>query len=160
MMYTYMKRNRVSSFYTFTEHKKDASVLCFCFEIVESKHPILIAFSVYTNGRKILHTTESSSQILCFNGIKVISMFWVIAGHRYSAAQSLQVINIDDTFKVLNSIFFNRFSYLLFAILVDDKVVLCVYFASSSSCGYILIYFWCSIIVNFSSINEQTRCKI
>ncbi|KAG5896564.1 hypothetical protein JTB14_010393 [Gonioctena quinquepunctata] len=48
----------------------------------ECSNEILLAFSVFSNGRKIL-STESSSRdhIQIFNGLKVISMMWIIAGH-------------------------------------------------------------------------------
>lgn len=50
----------------------------------ETAHPIWLAFSAYTNGKSILKISEDPGQILCFNGIKVLSLFWVIHGHRYA----------------------------------------------------------------------------
>lgn len=51
---------------------------------VESPSPIWTAFSIYTNGKKLLQSTRpshGSEQILCFNGMKFISMWWIISGH-------------------------------------------------------------------------------
>lgn len=46
------------------------------------KSPYLVAFSVFTNGKKLFHTSKGNSeQILCFNGLKFITMMWIIAGH-------------------------------------------------------------------------------
>lgn len=53
----------------------------------EPSHAILLAFSVYTNGKKLLKTNQDSGQILFLNGMKVLSMFWVIMGHRYSGLE-------------------------------------------------------------------------
>lgn len=49
----------------------------------DSPPEIILAFSAYTNEKKIFRTTRQSEQIQFFNGMKVLSVFWVIAGHRY-----------------------------------------------------------------------------
>lgn len=74
--------------------------------ILEPANPLLIAFSVYTNGKKIMKTTstQDSGQILCFNGVKVISMLWVILGHRYSFLASIGLINLSDGEEVSNRV--------------------------------------------------------
>lgn len=68
----------------------------------ETAHPLLIAFSVVTNGKKIMQVSNASGQILCFNGLKVISLFWVIVGHRFSIQNARGVINYDDVAPVSN----------------------------------------------------------
>ncbi|XP_070533920.1 nose resistant to fluoxetine protein 6-like [Ptychodera flava] len=46
---------------------------------------ILITFSVISNGRKILSATSGGSgTISSINGIRVISMMWIILGHTFS----------------------------------------------------------------------------
>ncbi|KAL5011558.1 hypothetical protein ScPMuIL_010109 [Solemya velum] len=45
---------------------------------------ILLAFSVYTNASKILNTKQSAGSIRALNGIRVMSMTWVLLGHSYS----------------------------------------------------------------------------
>ncbi|XP_074037748.1 nose resistant to fluoxetine protein 6 isoform X2 [Leptinotarsa decemlineata] len=43
---------------------------------------LLLAFSVFTNGRKLLKTTVySKDHVQIFDGMKVISIMWIIAGH-------------------------------------------------------------------------------
>lgn len=42
---------------------------------------LLLSFSVYTNGAKLLNTTHSAGTLTCINGIRFISMSWVILGH-------------------------------------------------------------------------------
>nr|CRZ23040.1 BMA-NRF-6 [Brugia malayi] len=44
---------------------------------------VLLAFSIYTNGRNILRTEKRSNQIHCLHGTRVLSMFWIILGHSY-----------------------------------------------------------------------------
>ena len=40
-------------------------------------------FSLYTNVKKVFNTNQPPSAILCINGIRTISLFWVIMGHAY-----------------------------------------------------------------------------
>ncbi|XP_052811638.1 nose resistant to fluoxetine protein 6-like [Mya arenaria] len=42
---------------------------------------ILLAFSVYTNGVKILNTDQREGSLGALNGIRFLSMAWVILGH-------------------------------------------------------------------------------
>lgn len=56
-------------------------------------HNAFLAFSIYSNGKKILKASSEPGQILCFNGMKAISLFWVIVGHRYSMFESLGIID-------------------------------------------------------------------
>ncbi|XP_033763400.1 nose resistant to fluoxetine protein 6-like [Pecten maximus] len=45
---------------------------------------ILVAFSVYTNGAKLLNTSAPAGSLTALNGIRFLSMTWVILGHTYS----------------------------------------------------------------------------
>lgn len=44
----------------------------------------LVAFSLYTNIKELLHIdyTKSRKVIACMNGMRALAAFWVIAGHR------------------------------------------------------------------------------
>lgn len=75
----------------------DGSIL-FIF-ILAPRYRILLAFSVYTNGKKIIAVNQQSGQILFFNGMKVISMFWVVLGHRFEINDFI-AINKADVAKV------------------------------------------------------------
>ena len=41
----------------------------------------LMCFSLYTNGYKILSAKQPPGSLTCINGIRFISMTWVILGH-------------------------------------------------------------------------------
>ncbi|RUS71521.1 hypothetical protein EGW08_020719 [Elysia chlorotica] len=42
---------------------------------------ILVAFSVWTNAEKLLSTKQSAGTLSCVNGLRVMSINWVILGH-------------------------------------------------------------------------------
>ncbi|KAL3870249.1 hypothetical protein ACJMK2_038326 [Sinanodonta woodiana] len=44
---------------------------------------ILLAFSMYSNAVKILSTKQAAGSLTAVNGIRCLSMFWVILGHTY-----------------------------------------------------------------------------
>ncbi|XP_059140271.1 nose resistant to fluoxetine protein 6-like [Physella acuta] len=44
---------------------------------------ILVAFSVYTNGQKVLNTAQPAGSLSSIHGIRFISMTWVIFCHTY-----------------------------------------------------------------------------
>ncbi|OWF53651.1 nose resistant to fluoxetine protein 6-like [Mizuhopecten yessoensis] len=49
---------------------------------------ILVAFSVYTNGAKLLNTSAPPGSLTALNGIRFLSMTWVILGHTYSTGMN------------------------------------------------------------------------
>ena len=46
-------------------------------------HRVIEPFSLYTNVRLVFDTYQPPNAIRCLNGIRAISMFWVILGHTY-----------------------------------------------------------------------------
>ncbi|XP_037070378.1 nose resistant to fluoxetine protein 6-like [Pollicipes pollicipes] len=68
---------------------------------------VLLAFSVWTNGRKILDTSSSSDTLGCLHGMRFLSMTWVILGHQYIFGLfSVPWVNQFSAFNVLNSVAF------------------------------------------------------
>nr|XP_015839405.1 PREDICTED: uncharacterized protein LOC107398736 [Tribolium castaneum] len=47
---------------------------------------LFIAFSFLYNGRKLFSSSKNSDQLLCLNGIKALSMMWIIIGHEHANA--------------------------------------------------------------------------
>ena len=62
------------------EHADDWKSLLI-FSITERLSNFLLAFSVYTNGKKLLNTQQRAGALTSINGIRFISMSWVILGH-------------------------------------------------------------------------------
>ncbi|KAK6195849.1 hypothetical protein SNE40_001192 [Patella caerulea] len=52
---------------------------------------IILAFSVYTNGAKILNTNQPKDSLQAVHGIRFLSMSWVILGHCFAF-----VLNVTD----------------------------------------------------------------
>ncbi|CAG9860596.1 unnamed protein product [Phyllotreta striolata] len=67
-------------------------------------HQLLLAFSLYTNGKKVFETSRRPSNLSCLDGIKVISMFWIIILHTYSVYSSGPVSNAIDIVNFTDSL--------------------------------------------------------
>ncbi|XP_059140168.1 nose resistant to fluoxetine protein 6-like [Physella acuta] len=59
---------------------------------------VLIAFSVYTNGSKVLNTSQSPGSLTAIHGIRFLSMSWVILGHFFvfPAPQTANALTVVD----------------------------------------------------------------
>ncbi|XP_043199778.1 nose resistant to fluoxetine protein 6-like [Amphibalanus amphitrite] len=68
---------------------------------------VFLAFSVWTNGRKLLDTSSSSDTLGCLHGIRFLSMTWVILGHQYVfGLGTVPWANVFYIFDVFNSLAF------------------------------------------------------
>ncbi|XP_046748057.1 nose resistant to fluoxetine protein 6-like [Diprion similis] len=47
------------------------------------KQVVLTSFSFYTNGKALLNTKRNSDSIGCLDGLRFLSMCWIIYGHTY-----------------------------------------------------------------------------
>lgn len=65
--------------------------------LLEPTHLMYLAFSVYSSGARIFKTANVRDQILCLNGMKALSLLWVIAGHRFGTFEQMYIINPSDT---------------------------------------------------------------
>eukprot|EP00105_Crassostrea_gigas_P037257 XP_019921405.1 PREDICTED: nose resistant to fluoxetine protein 6 isoform X4 [Crassostrea gigas] len=45
---------------------------------------LLLAFSVYSNGKKILQVNQSAGTLTALNGIRFLSISWVVLGHTFA----------------------------------------------------------------------------
>ena len=69
---------------------------------------LFLSFSLYKTVPAIMSTQQSSNAIASINGIRVISMFWVILGHVYSFQQSQNVVaNVGELTETVD----NRFLF-------------------------------------------------
>lgn len=73
----------------------------FCL-LLESRNEFFIAFSMYTNGGKIFKCSRSKSEnvLECINGIRSLSIIWVIFGHSYLTSILRPQINLIELFDV------------------------------------------------------------
>ncbi|XP_060085261.1 nose resistant to fluoxetine protein 6-like [Ylistrum balloti] len=68
---------------------------------------VAVAFSIVTNTRKLLSTSTSSGHLTSLNGMRVLSMFWIILGHTYLfASLGMTVENSLAAVKIIQ-----RFSF-------------------------------------------------
>ena len=58
---------------------------------IDRMKDFLMCFSFLRNAKKLLNTSTATGPLACLNGLRVISMFWVIQGHTYEF--SLQTTN-------------------------------------------------------------------
>ncbi|XP_064617017.1 nose resistant to fluoxetine protein 6-like [Liolophura sinensis] len=66
----------------------------------------LVAFSVYTNGSKILSTAQAPGSLTCLNGIRFLSMSWVILGHTYAI-----MLIVSDNLIDYGTVIFKRWTF-------------------------------------------------
>lgn len=53
-----------------------------------------MAYSILSNGRKLIRTSKnagSKEEIHVFQGIRVISMMWIVAGHGFLSWEKIPV---------------------------------------------------------------------
>ncbi|BET00700.1 transferase activity, transferring acyl groups other than amino-acyl groups [Nesidiocoris tenuis] len=55
-----------------------------------------IAFSLYSNGKKLISLDQGSDSITILNGLKFISIGWVVLGHRYRYLINEPITNLID----------------------------------------------------------------
>jgi hypothetical protein len=63
---------------------------------------LLLSFSIYTNGAKLLSAKQGAGTLTAVNGIRFISMSWVILGHTYGFGPSA----VGRSITVKNTILF------------------------------------------------------
>ncbi|XP_044727081.1 nose resistant to fluoxetine protein 6-like [Chrysoperla carnea] len=64
----------------------------------EIHHPVLIAFSWFTNFKKLTKISNNADMLPCLNGIRFISMLWIIYGHEYEHIVSILAVNMIDLY--------------------------------------------------------------
>lgn len=53
-------------------------------------------FSAVANARKVFSYSDNQEKMLCLNGLKVISLLWIILLHEYSIFSEGPVENLRD----------------------------------------------------------------
>ncbi|XP_014242802.1 nose resistant to fluoxetine protein 6-like [Cimex lectularius] len=55
---------------------------------------MILAFSAYTNLNKLISTKTSPDSITCINGLKALSISWVVLGHKYRYLMNQPITNL------------------------------------------------------------------
>ncbi|XP_074030278.1 nose resistant to fluoxetine protein 6 isoform X2 [Leptinotarsa decemlineata] len=76
-----------------------------CSENKVPAHPALITFSTYTNAGKLFHMNKNSGELSSLNGLRFISMLWIVAVHTNSVYTSGPIFNSKDVVDFTNSSF-------------------------------------------------------
>uniref|UniRef100_A0AC35TY30 NRF domain-containing protein n=1 Tax=Rhabditophanes sp. KR3021 TaxID=114890 RepID=A0AC35TY30_9BILA len=70
---------------------------------------LILAFSLFSNGKSILENSKGRDQITCLHGTRVLSMFWIILGHTYwYICTSLTADNVLQTLRNFPKYFHNQ----------------------------------------------------
>ncbi|XP_047985388.1 nose resistant to fluoxetine protein 6-like [Leguminivora glycinivorella] len=64
---------------------------------------LLTSFSVYTNTRRLFTFSKSPGSIDCLDGMRSLSILWVVIGHTFTNIFSGTTINLLDAFKWTSS---------------------------------------------------------
>ncbi|XP_055913719.1 nose resistant to fluoxetine protein 6-like [Eupeodes corollae] len=74
--------------------------------------PVLLAFSVLTNGKKLfaINTKRSRNSIDCFNGIRVLSTLWIVCHHINSNLYFMQNTNFIKFNEFAKTFFYMPFA--------------------------------------------------
>ncbi|XP_057653520.1 nose resistant to fluoxetine protein 6-like [Diorhabda carinulata] len=59
-------------------------------------HPIFVSFSIYTNGKILFDVPKRTSKLSCLDGLRFISMLWIIFKHVYMVYQEMTIINFKN----------------------------------------------------------------
>lgn len=89
----------------FTNNIQEKRTTCNCKCLDGKLLEFFKAFSLYSNGKKLFGTQTAEGPLACLNGLRVLSMFWVILGHSYAFAIAFME-NTADAAKILT-----RFSF-------------------------------------------------
>ena len=101
-------------------------------------YDLIVSFSLYKTVPAIMSTHQPPSAISCINGLRVISMFWVILGHIY--AFSLSIASLDNTLDLFD--FVKRFT---------AQPILNGYFSVDT------FFFLSGLLVSYLTLREMNR---
>uniref|UniRef100_A0A6P7GAN4 Nose resistant to fluoxetine protein 6-like n=1 Tax=Diabrotica virgifera virgifera TaxID=50390 RepID=A0A6P7GAN4_DIAVI len=103
----------------------------------------VVAFSIYTNSKNLFHTSNRVSSLDCLDGIRVMSMVWVMAFHVYVKYMASYIFNSKDSIQITGSLLGILFSTGHLAcdalFLIGGTLVTYVYFSKTKD-GDLTLY--------------------
>ncbi|GLV32862.1 uncharacterized protein CBL_00431 [Carabus blaptoides fortunei] len=83
--------------------------ICTIYDIFMTKYEqttvneALLVFSAYSNS-KVIFSSDGTSQLDCLNGVRSLSIIWVVLGHRYFHTMYIPIVNGLDVLDWLQTI--------------------------------------------------------
>uniref|UniRef100_A0A6P7GWX3 Nose resistant to fluoxetine protein 6-like n=1 Tax=Diabrotica virgifera virgifera TaxID=50390 RepID=A0A6P7GWX3_DIAVI len=65
---------------------------------------IFVSFSLYTNGKKVFERPQRRSNLSCLDGIKVLSMLWIVLLHTHTTYLAGPLFNSDEVLDHYNKL--------------------------------------------------------
>lgn len=68
------------------------------FHISEQPKTLLVAFSIYTNGKKLFQiesSQDSTSFLTCLSGLRSLAMMFILLGHTFETLQAIPRLNAN-----------------------------------------------------------------
>ncbi|XP_044737961.1 nose resistant to fluoxetine protein 6-like [Chrysoperla carnea] len=65
----------------------------------ESTQKILIAFSWFSNFKSLIRINKNSDQLPCLNGIRFLSILWIMHGHELLTFMGKEIVNQNEIFQ-------------------------------------------------------------
>lgn len=83
-------------------------LLCTIYEIFVKRFSLkpnqgLLSFSAYSNSKFLFSSHSTEQELDCLNGIRSLSILWVILGHRYFLTMYVPIVNGLDILDVCTS---------------------------------------------------------
>lgn len=118
---------------------------------------ILRSFSLYSNGKKLLDTGRGDDTLAPLQGIRFLSICWVVLGHRLFLTLSTPIINIVDLFSV-SFFIINQLTFLSFKNVMNiwiffsgvKSTSFSAFDSRSSGCRYIFLDEWIIELLSFA----------
>lgn len=67
----------------------------------KSGNELLTTWSLWKSSEKLFKTTKDGGELGAINGLRTVSTWWVVMGHRYSYFLKTPIVNIVDAIDVI-----------------------------------------------------------